>query len=122
MNHNHDFLNLVHEAKQRIKEITIDDLQQKIDQKESFILLDVRENDEWANGRIPEAMHLPRGILERDVEALISDKKIEVVVYCGGGYRSALACDALQKMGYLSAFSLAGGIRAWFEAGKPIEQ
>lgn len=116
MNHAENFLNLVNDAKKRIQEITVNELNEKLINKENFLLLDVRENDEWNHGHIPNALHLPRGILERDVETLIADKETVIVAYCGGGYRSALAADVLQKMSYTHVSSLAGGIKAWVDA------
>lgn len=117
MDHQDQFLKLVHEAKKNIQEIDPQLLHSMISAKYSFMLLDVRENDEWVNGHIAQALHIPRGILERDIENLVPDKHTPLVVYCGGGYRSALACDNLQKMGYKNVKSLAGGIKAWVVSG-----
>ncbi len=113
MNHSFDFLHLVNDAKTRIQEINPKELIQIIEGDKPFYLIDVREIDEWEKGHIPQATFLPRGILERDFEKVTSDKNALIVVYCAGGYRSALACDALQKMGYQTVFSLQGGIRYW---------
>ena len=121
MKHSAAFEKLCLDAKSRIEEIAIDQVRQKQAAGESFHLLDVREDHEWAQGRIPGSRHLGRGIIERDIEDLIPDHDAEIVLYCGGGYRSALAADNLQKMGYRRVLSMAGGIRGWREAGLPEE-
>ncbi|NJL99143.1 MAG: sulfurtransferase [Synechococcaceae cyanobacterium RM1_1_27] len=115
--HSPAFLALVQEAKQRILECTIDEIQAQLQQGDPFYLVDVREDSEWAGGHIAGAIHLGKGILERDIETRIPDKDADIVVYCGGGYRSALAADNLQKMGYRHVRSMDGGIRAWRAAG-----
>jgi rhodanese-related sulfurtransferase len=89
---------------------------------EQHVLIDVREDHEWTDGRLPGAMHLGRGIIERDIEALFADRSTPIVCYCGGGYRSVLVCDSLQKMGYTNTVSLAGGFRGWQDAGLPVEK
>ncbi len=120
--HTPRFLQLVHDAKTRIKELTIDDVKDKLDRGEDFTLVDVREDHEWAAGHLPQALHLGKGILERDAETRLSDPQAEIVLYCGGGFRSALAADALQKMGYTNVWSMDGGFRGWKEAGHTIEE
>jgi len=117
LKHNEGFEKLCEEARSRVKELTIDDLRQKQSEGADFHLFDVREDHEWEKGRIPGARHLGRGIIERDIETLIPNQEAEIVLYCGGGYRSALAADNLQRMGYQNVLSMAGGIRAWREAG-----
>jgi rhodanese-related sulfurtransferase len=114
-------LALVNEAKSRIQELTVEQVRQKQRQGDSFYLVDVREESEWQAGRIAGAIHLSKGIIERDIEKVIPDKEAEIVLYCGGGFRSVLAADNLQKMGYRRVFSMDGGIRAWREAGFPEE-
>jgi len=119
--HSPQFLKLVEEAKTRIREITAPALLRKLQNKDRFCLVDVREAEEYAAGRIPGAQHLCKGILERDIETAVPDFNAEVVLYCGGGFRSALAADSLQKMCYKRVLSLAGGWREWREAGFPTE-
>ncbi len=115
------FLAQVEDAKTRISELTVDQVKTKLDAGESFTLLDVREESEFAKDRLPGAVHLGKGIIERDIERLHPEIGTELVLYCGGGFRSALAADALQKMGYERVFSMDGGIRGWREAGLPLE-
>lgn len=122
MKHSEAFDNLCNEAKSRIREITIEEVKQKHEAGESFLFLDIREDHEWMQGRAAGATHLGRGILERDIHNLAENQEAEIVLYCGGGYRSALSADNLQKMGYRNVFSMAGGIRSWREAGYPVEQ
>jgi rhodanese-related sulfurtransferase len=119
MKHAPGFVALVNEARQQIRECTVADVKARLDRDEPFLLIDVREDREWAAGRIPGARHIGRGVLERDVEGLIPDPDADVVLYCGGGYRSALAALNLQKMGYRRVVSMDGGIRGWREAGYP---
>ena len=119
--HSPRFLALVEKARQQIQEISASQLKGKLENKDSFYLVDVREEDEYAAGRLPGAQHLCKGILERDIEATVPDSNAAVVLYCGGGYRSALAAEAMQKMGYTQVSSLAGGWRGWVEAGLPTE-
>jgi rhodanese-related sulfurtransferase len=121
MKHSAAFEALCEEVRSRIREIGIEAVRQKLAVGESFHLLDVREDHEWAKGRIPGSAHLGRGIIERDIENLIPDRDAEIVLYCGGGYRSALAADNLQKMGYRQVLSMAGGIRAWRELGYDLD-
>lgn len=120
--HTPRFLKLVEDAKSRIRELTVDDVKKKLDRGEQFHLIDVREESEWAKGRLPHAEHLGKGIIERDVESRIPDAGAEIVLYCGGGFRSALAADALQKMGYTNVASMDGGWRGWNDAGLPVEK
>jgi rhodanese-related sulfurtransferase len=111
---------LVHDAKKRIRETTVADVKRRLDAGERFLLIDVREDSEWAEGHLPSAMHLGRGIIERDIEKAVPDPKTPVILYCGGGYRSALAADNLSRMGYSNVESMDGGWRGWNEAGYPV--
>jgi rhodanese-related sulfurtransferase len=120
MDHPQGFLNLVRDAKKRIKEEDYREVKKKMDSGQPLILVDVREESEWSRGHIPGAVHLGKGIIERDVEKAIPDKDAEIVLYCGGGYRSALAADNLQKMGYRNVISMDGGWRGWTESGYPV--
>lgn len=120
--HSSRFLKIVEDAKTRIREVTIDDVRKKTDRREKFLLVDVREESEWAAGHLPNAIHLGKGIIERDIEQRVPDVQSEIILYCGGGFRSALTADTLQKMGYQKVCSMDGGFRAWREAGLPIEQ
>lgn len=117
--HPEGFLKLVKEAKTRIKEEDYRDIKKKLDAGEPMIVIDTREDNEWARGHIPNAVHLGKGVIERDIEKAIPDKDATLVLYCGGGYRSALAADNLQKMGYRNVISMDGGWRGWTEAGFP---
>jgi rhodanese-related sulfurtransferase len=119
MDHAEGFLNLVRDAKKRIKEEDVQATKKKLDAGEKMILVDVREESEWARGHIPNAVHLGKGIIERDIEKAIPEKGATVVLYCGGGFRSALAADNLQKMGYSNVISMDGGWREWTQAGFP---
>ena len=118
--HASGFLELVNDAKTRVRECTTADVKQWQDDGKSFALVDVREDTEWAMARLPEAIHLGKGVIERDIEKLIPDHDAEIVLYCGGGYRSALAGDALQKMGYTNVISMDGGIGEWHALGFPL--
>ncbi len=118
--HSPRFLDAVNDAKQRVHEVTVDDVKQMLDRKSDFVLVDVREDNEWTKDHLPAAVHLGKGILERDVEQRIPDTSTRMVLYCGGGFRSALAADALQKMGYTNVTSMDGGIREWREKGYPL--
>jgi rhodanese-related sulfurtransferase len=122
MDHSEKFLRIVEDAKTRIREISMSEVKRKMDAGERFQLLDVREESEWAKGHLPGARHLGKGVLERDVEKAIPDSTSEIVLYCGGGFRSALAADNLQKMGYGKVWSMAGGWRQWNESGLPVEK
>jgi rhodanese-related sulfurtransferase len=120
MKHTSGFLSLVADAKSRITEISVSDLAKKLTVGAPFYLIDVRELDEYQQGAIPNAMHLSKGIIERDIEKRIPDYQAEIVVYCSGGFRSCLVADNLKKMGYSHVASLTGGLRAWLEAGYPL--
>jgi rhodanese-related sulfurtransferase len=119
MAHQHSprFLKIVEDTRKRIREVTIDEVKAKLDRKEKFLLIDVREESEYAADHLPGAVHLGKGIIERDVEARVPDQNTPLVLYCGGGFRSALAADNLQKMGYTQVLSMDGGIRGWREKG-----
>ncbi len=119
MTHSHEFEQICDDAKARINEITVAQTKAKLETGEPFLLLDVREDNEWDNGHAVGAQHVGRGILERDIHNFAPAKDAEIVLYCGGGYRSALAADNLQKMGYTNVLSMAGGIKAWRDAGYP---
>ena len=121
MDHSPQFLKIVADAKTRIQELTVDDVKAKRARGERFELVDVREDLEWAAGHVAGARHLGRGVLERDIEKAIPDPATEIVLYCGGGYRSALAAESLQKMGYTNVKSMAGGWRGWTEKKLPTE-
>lgn len=118
--HSEGFLALVNDAKSRVKQINIQEYQKL--PRGGHLLIDVREDNEWAAGHAAGATHLGKGIIERDIETTVPDKSTNMVLYCGGGFRSALVADALQKMGYTGAISLDGGWRAWNEAGLPVEK
>ncbi len=120
--HSPGFLKIVNDAKSRIKQCTVTDVQQKLDRDEKFHLVDVREESEWACGHLPKARHLGKGVIERDVEEKIPDHDAQIILYCGGGFRSALAADNLQKMGYTNVISMDGGFRGWKEGGNSIEK
>ena len=119
MQHAPGFLKLVLDAKTRVKECTVADVKRRLDAGEKFVLVDVREESEWAAGHLPAAVHIGKGVIERDAEKKIPDPATPIVLYCGGGYRSALAADALQKMGYTNVISMDGGWRGWTTAGLP---
>jgi rhodanese-related sulfurtransferase len=121
MDHSPGFLKIVDEARRRIREVSIADVEAMLARGEPFHLVDVREESEWARGHLPRATHLGRGIIERDIETTIPDHAAPIVLYCGGGFRSALAADNLQRMGYTNVASMAGGWRGWSEAGNPVE-
>ena len=122
MAHQHSarFLKIVDDARQRIRETSIDEVKARLDRDENFLLIDVREESEYANDHLPEAIHLGKGVIERDIEERVPELDTPVVLYCGGGYRSALAADNLQKMGYTSVLSMDGGIRGWREKRFPL--
>jgi rhodanese-related sulfurtransferase len=111
------FLKLVEDAKSRVRETTVDEIKARLDSGEEFVLVDVREESEWQKDHLPGAIHMGKGVIERDVEQKIPDLKTELVLYCGGGFRSALAADNLQKMGYTNVISMDGGVRGWREKG-----
>jgi rhodanese-related sulfurtransferase len=118
--HAEGFLKLVRDAKARIKEEDFRETKKRLDSGEKIIVIDTREDSEWARGHIPGAIHLGKGIIERDIEKTVPDKEATLVLYCGGGFRSALAADNLQKMGYRSVISMDGGWRGWTDAGFPV--
>jgi rhodanese-related sulfurtransferase len=120
VNHSPGFLKIVDDAKSRVREVNVDEARGKLESGEAK-LIDVREDSEWESGHARGAEHMGRGVIERDVEQRVPDKNAELVLYCGGGFRSALAADNLQKMGYTNIWSMAGGWRAWQAAGAPVE-
>jgi rhodanese-related sulfurtransferase len=120
MKHSSEFLRLVDDAKSRVREIGVDDTRRKLERGQARVI-DVREDNEWAAGHVAGAEHMGRGVIERDIIERIPEKNTEMVLYCGGGFRSALSADNLQKMGYTNVYSMAGGWRAWKEAGAPVE-
>jgi rhodanese-related sulfurtransferase len=122
MKHSEGFLKLVNDAKGRIREVSVEETQARMAADKNVKLIDVREDKEWDAAHAAGAEHLGKGIIERDIEAAAPDKATELILYCGGGYRSALAADVLQQMGYTNVFSMAGGWSAWKEAGAPIER
>lgn len=119
--HSPGFLRLVNEAKKQVKETKVEEVRKRFQNGPAFILIDTREESEYAKGRLPGAIHLSKGVIERDIEARIPDKKAPLVLYCGGGFRSALAAENLQKMGYENVESMDGGWRGWLAAGYPTE-
>ena len=122
MKHSEGFLRLVDDARARIREVTVEDASRRLEEGRGVRLIDVREDHEWQAGHARGAEHIGRGIIERDIEREVPDKRTEIILYCGGGYRSALAADNLQRMGYENVHSLAGGWKAWKEAGLPTEE
>jgi rhodanese-related sulfurtransferase len=121
MQHSEGFLKLVDEAKKRIHEISVQATLERLEDDENVRLIDVREDHEWQAGHAAGAEHLSKGIIERDIEQAVPDKGTELILYCGGGFRSALVAEVLQRMGYYDVSSMAGGWKAWKEAGAPIE-
>ena len=119
-NHSPKFLEIVNDSKKRIKEMTVDQVKEKIDRGERFYLVDVREDSEWNKDHLPGAIHLGKGVIERDIENRIPDPTSEIVLYCGGGFRSALAADNLQRMGYKNVISMDGGYGGWKKANYPL--
>ena len=119
--HAQGFLKLVHEAKKQVTECTVHDVKERLDRNEPFHLVDVREDREWDAGHLPGAIHLGKGIIERDVEKTIPDTAAPLVLYCGGGFRSALAAKNLQEMGYSNVISMDGGFSGWKNSGYPVE-
>jgi rhodanese-related sulfurtransferase len=122
MQHAQRFLQIVNDAKKRVKECTVADVKARLDKCDKFVLVDVREESEFAKDHLPGAIHLGKGVIERDVEKAVPNPDTPVVLYCGGGFRSALAADNLQKMGYTNVISMDGGIRDWREKGYPLEK
>ena len=120
--HSPRFLALVTEAKKRIEEITSAILKEKMDQHQVFSLIDVRETQEWLSGHIPTAVHISKGIIERDIEKKLPDFEVPIVVYCSGGFRCALVADSLKQMGYTNVCSLGDGLQGWIDAGYPVEK
>lgn len=119
--HAQRFLKIVDASRTRIKECTVKDIHERMESGETFYLVDVREDREWERSHLPNAVHIGKGVIERDIETKIPDTDAEIVLYCGGGYRSALAADALQQMGYRNVCSMDGGFRGWNEAGYSVE-
>jgi len=120
MDHSPEFLKVVNEARPRIREITLEEARVRLEQNPKAILIDVREDAEWAAGHAAEAKHLGKGVLERDLEKRFPDAHTEIIMYCGGGYRSALTCEVAQRMGYQNVSSLIGGYKAMVQAGWPM--
>jgi rhodanese-related sulfurtransferase len=120
MHHSPGFLQLVIDAKKRIRETNVRDVKKRLDAGEKLIVVDTREDNEWAKGHLPGAIHLGKGVIERDIEQAIPDHAAPIVLYCGGGFRSALAAENLQKMGYTNVLSMDGGWRGWTESGYPV--
>ena len=120
--HSPRFLKIVEDARSRVQELSVEQVKAKLDRGEGFYLIDVREESEFAKEHLPRSVHLGKGIIERDIEQRIPDTGVEMVLYCGGGFRSALAADNLQKMGYTNVWSMDGGIRGWRESGFPLEK
>jgi rhodanese-related sulfurtransferase len=119
-NHPPRFLKIVNDARTRIRETNVNEIKSRLDRGDKFILVDVREESEYAKDHLPSAIHMGKGVIERDVEQKVPDLNAELVLYCGGGFRSALAADNLQKMGYTRVLSMDGGIRGWREKGYPL--
>jgi rhodanese-related sulfurtransferase len=122
MAHATKFLTLVNEAKKRVKETNVADVKRRLDAGEKILLVDVREESEWGRGHLPGAVHLGKGIIERDIEQRAPDTNTKLILYCGGGFRSALSADNLQKMGYSNVESMDGGWKGWLEAGFPTQK
>ena len=118
--HTPRFLQIVNDARARVKELTVDDVKAMLDRGEKFLLVDVREESEFARDHLPGAIHMGKGVIERDIEQRVADTSAKLVLYCGGGFRSALAADNLQKMGYTNVISMDGGIRVWREKQYPL--
>ncbi len=122
MKHSPRFLRIVEESRKRIRETTVDEVKARLDRHDQFVLVDVREDNEFAKDHLPGAVHLSKGIIERDIEEKYPDFNAPLVLYCGGGFRSAMAADNLQKMGYTNVISMDGGIRVWREKSYPLEK
>jgi rhodanese-related sulfurtransferase len=120
MKHAPGFLAIVNDSKKRIHETNVSEVKKKMDRGDSFFLVDVREDREWDENHLPNSIHLGKGIIERDIETTIPDPGAEIILYCGGGFRSALAADNLQKMGYTNVWSMDGGFKGWVSAGYPL--
>jgi len=122
MAHAPKFLAIVNDAKKRVKETNVADVKRRVDAGEEIVLVDVREDNEWANGHLPGAIHLGKGVIERDIETRVPDTSAKIILYCGGGFRSALSADNLQKMGYTNVESMDGGWKGWLDAGFPTQK
>ena len=122
MAHSPQFLKLVNEAKKQVKETNVADVRRRMDSGEKFLLVDVREDNEWEKGHVPGAVHLGRGVIERDIETQVPETSTKLILYCGGGFRSALVADNLQKMGYTNVESMDGGWKGWVAAGLPTKK
>jgi rhodanese-related sulfurtransferase len=122
MAHAARFLSLVNDAEKHVKETNVADVKRRMDAGEKFLLVDVREDSEWAQGHLPGAIHMGRGVIERDIEKSVPDTSAKLVLYCGGGFRSALSADNLQKMGYTNVESMDGGWKGWLEAKFPTQK
>ena len=124
MAHQHSarFLQIVDDARKRVREVTVDDVKARLDRGEKILLVDVREESEYAKDHLPGAIHLGKGIIQRDIEERVPQLNAPLILYCGGGYRSALAADNLQKMGYTNVLSMDGGIRGWREKQFPLDK
>ena len=122
MAHSPQFLKLVNEAKKQVKETNVADVKRRMDSGEEFLLVDVREDNEWEKGHVPGAVHMGRGVIERDIETQVPETSMKMILYCGGGFRSALVADNLQKMGYTNVESMDGGWKGWVEAGLPTKK
>ena len=120
MQHPPRFLKIVDDSKTRVRETTVDEIKSRLDRGDKFVLVDVREESEWQKDHLPGAIHMSKGVIERDVEQKVPDLNTEMVLYCGGGFRSALAADNLQKMGYTHVISMDGGVRGWREKNYPM--
>jgi rhodanese-related sulfurtransferase len=120
MHHSPRFLKIVEDARARVKETDVAEVKSKLDRGETFLLVDVREESEFAKDHLPGAIHLGKGVIERDIESRVPDLNTQMVLYCGGGFRSAMAADNLQKMGYTNVFSMDGGVRGWREKNFPL--
>ena len=122
MAHSPQFLKLVNEAKKQVKETNVADVKLRMDSGEKFLLVDVREDNEWEKGHLPGAVHMGRGVIERDIETQVPETSTKMILYCGGGFRSALVADNLQKMGYKNVESMDGGWKGWVAAGLPTKK
>jgi rhodanese-related sulfurtransferase len=120
-NHSPKFLTIAHDAKKNVKETTVIDVKSRLDKGEKLLLIDVREESEFATDHIPGAIHLSKGVIERDIELAVPDLATEIILYCGGGFRSALSAENLARMGYSNVISMDGGIRVWRENGFPLK-
>jgi len=122
MEHSQAFLEIVENSRSQIREVSVNSVRKKLDKQQSFYFIVIREDHEWSKGCAEGAIHLGKGIIERDIENVVLNRQDEIVLYCGGGYRSALAADALQRMGYSNVFSMTGGYKDWVQAGYPVTQ